>query len=109
MNPTLDLTKHPANPEQSAALSAITELLAAHHADAEDSADEDGKFSIAFKVTFDRSYNPTKLKVTSRISQSITDEIETTIDTQDNPNSSEIKTNIPGRSRRIPSQPDSIT
>jgi hypothetical protein len=74
MNATLELTKHPANPEQSAALSAITELLAAHHADAEDSADEDGKFSIAFKVTFDRSYNPTKLKVTSRISQSITDE-----------------------------------
>ena len=65
MNATLELTQHPANPEQSAALSAITELLAAHHADAEDSADEDGKFSIAFKVTFDRSYNPTKLKVTS--------------------------------------------
>ena len=106
MNATLELTKHPANPEQSAALSAITELLAAHHADAEDSADEDGKFSIAFKVTFDRSYNPTKLKVTSRISQSITDEIETTID---DPNSSEIKTNYPGRPRRIPSQPHSIT
>lgn len=78
MNTTLE--PHPANPEQSAALSAIAELLAAHHAEAEDSADEDGKFSIAFKVTYDRSHSPTKLKVTSRISQAITDEIQTTVD-----------------------------
>ena len=74
MNTTLELHPHPANPEQAAALSAIAELLAAHHAEAEDSADEDGKFSIAFKVTYDRSHSPTKLKVSSRISQSITDE-----------------------------------
>ena len=74
MNTTLELHPHPANPEQAAALSAIAELLAAHHAEAEDSADEDGKFSIAFKVTYDRSHSPTKLKVSSRISQSLTDE-----------------------------------
>ncbi len=77
---TTTLEPHPANPEQSAALSAIAELLAAHHAEAEDSADEDGKFSITFKVTYDRSHSPTKLKVTSRISQAITDEIQTTVD-----------------------------
>ena len=80
MTTTLELNPHPANPEQSAALSAIAELLAAHHEEAEDSADEDGKFSIAFKVTYDRSHSPTKLKVTSRISQAITDEIQTTVD-----------------------------
>lgn len=76
----MNLQPAPTNPEQSAALSAIAELLAAHHAEAEDSADEDGKFSIAFKVTYDRSHAPTKLKVSSRISQSITDEIQTTVD-----------------------------
>ena len=77
---TTTLEPHPADPEQAAALSAIAELLAAHHEEAEDSADEDGKFSIAFKVTYDRSHSPTKLKVTSRISQAITDEIQTTVD-----------------------------
>lgn len=65
--------------EQSAALDAIKELLEAHFREAEDSADEDGKFSIAFKVTFNRSHTPTKLKITSRISTAITDEIETSI------------------------------
>ncbi len=67
------------NTEQKAALDAITELLTAHYAEAVDSADEDGKFGIGFKVTFDRSHSPTKLKVTSRISKSLTDEIETSV------------------------------
>jgi len=69
----------PADSEQKAALDAITELLSTHYAEAEDSADEDGKFSIGFKATFDRSHSPTKLKVTSRISKSLTDEIETSV------------------------------
>jgi len=69
----------PADPEQNAAIGAITELLAANYSQAVDSADEDGKFSIGFKVTFDRSHSPTKLKVVSRISKSLTDEIETSI------------------------------
>ena len=69
----------PADSEQQAALAAITELLTAHYSEAVDSADEDGKFGIGFKVTFDRSHSPTKLKVTSRISKSLTDEIETSI------------------------------
>jgi hypothetical protein len=72
-------TLMPAQAEQSTALDAIRELLEAHFREAEDSADEDGKFSIAFKATFDRSHTPTKLKVTLRISTAITDEIETSI------------------------------
>ena len=69
----------PADSEQQAALAAITELLTSHYSEAVDSADEDGKFGIGFKVTFDRSHSPTKLKVTSRISKSLTDEIETSV------------------------------
>jgi hypothetical protein len=65
--------------EQQAALSGIEELLLSHFAEAEESADEDGKFSISFKATFDRSHSPTKLKITSRISKSFTDEIESTV------------------------------
>ena len=73
------MDKFPADSEQKAALDAIAELLNTHYAEAEDSADEDGKFSIGFKATFDRSHSPTKLKVTSRISKSLTDEIETSV------------------------------
>ena len=73
------MTTPPADSEQQAALGAITELLTAHYSEAVDSADEDGKFSIGFKVTFDPSHSPTKLKVTSRNSKSITDEIETSV------------------------------
>jgi len=73
------MDKFPADSEQKAALDAIAELLTTHYSEAEDSADEDGKFSIGFKVTFDRSHSPTKLKVTSRISKSLTDEIETSV------------------------------
>ncbi|MCX6971380.1 MAG: hypothetical protein NTV93_14670 [Verrucomicrobia bacterium] len=73
------MTTLPANSEQKAALDAITELLTSHYTEAVDSADEDGKFGIGFKVTFDRSHSPTKLKVTSRISKSLTDEIETSV------------------------------
>ena len=73
------MEKFPADSEQKAAIDAISELLNAHYSEAEDSADEDGKFSIGFKATFDRSHSPTKLKVTSRISKSLTDEIETSV------------------------------
>ncbi len=61
------MTKPAAQAEQSTALDAIRELLDAHFREAEDSADDDGKFSISFKATFDRSNSPTKLKVASRI------------------------------------------
>ncbi len=69
----------PAQAEQSAALEAIKELLEAHFREAEDSADEDGKFSISFKATFDRSHSPPKLKVALRINRTLTDEVETNV------------------------------
>jgi len=66
--------------ECQAAIDAVKELLDTHFHEAEDSADEDGKFSLGFRVTFDRSHSPTKLKVTCRVSKVITDEIECAID-----------------------------
>jgi hypothetical protein len=71
-----------AAPEQQAALDAVRELLELHFREAEDSAD-DGKFSLGFRVTFDRSHAPTKLKVTCRVSKITTDEIECAIDDPD--------------------------
>ena len=56
------------------AIVAVKELLDTHFKEAEDSADEDGKFSLGFRVTFDRSHSPTKLKVTCRVSKVMTDE-----------------------------------
>jgi len=66
--------------EKRAAIDAVKELLDTYFNDAEDCADEDGKFSIGFRVTFDRSHAPTKLKVTCRVSKVTTDEIECSID-----------------------------
>jgi hypothetical protein len=66
--------------EQSAALDAIGELLAAHFDSAVDSADDEGRFSLAFRACFDRSQSPTKLKVTCRLSKVTTDEIEMVVD-----------------------------
>ena len=66
--------------ECQAAVDAVKELLDVHFNDAEESADEDGKFSLGFRVTFDRSHSPTKLKVTCRVSKVTTDEIECSID-----------------------------
>ncbi|MEI6655846.1 MAG: hypothetical protein WCP45_13865 [Verrucomicrobiota bacterium] len=66
--------------ECQAAIDAVKELLNTHLQEAEDSADEDGKFSLGFRVTFDRSHSPTKLKVTCRVSKITTDEIECAID-----------------------------
>lgn len=70
---------NPQPAECQAAVDAVKELLDAHFDDAEDSAD-DGKFSLGFRVTFDRSHSPTKLKVTCRVSKVMTDEIECSID-----------------------------
>ena len=69
--------------ECQAAVDAVKELLDAHFDEAEDSADEDGKFSLGFRVTFDRSHSPTNLKVTCRVSKVTTDEIECSIDDPD--------------------------
>ena len=66
------MTQQPA--ECQAAIDAVKELLNTHFKEAEDSADEDGKFSLVFRVTFDRSHATTKLKVTCRVSKITTDE-----------------------------------
>ncbi len=71
--------------ECQAAIDAVKELLDVHFDEAEDSADEDGKFSLGFRVTFDRSHSPTKLKVTCRVSKVTTDEIECSIDDPNQP------------------------
>ena len=66
--------------ERSAAVDAVEELLDVHFNDAEDSSDEDGNLGLGFRVTFDRSHSPTKLKVTCRVSKVTTDEIECSVD-----------------------------
>src|SRR5438874_8221884 len=62
--------------EQEAALTHLRDLLQTHFRAAEDAADENGKFAIGFRVTFDRSGSPRKVKVACRISKTFTDEIE---------------------------------
>ena len=54
----------------------IRELLSAPFREVEDASDDDGKFAVGFKVTFDRGAQPTKLKVTCRIAKTISGEIE---------------------------------
>ena len=66
--------------ETQAAIDAAKELLDAHFREAEDSADDNGKFSVGFRMIFDRSHSPTKVKVTCRVTTTITDEIETTVE-----------------------------
>ena len=66
--------------EQQKALDHIRELMSAHWREAEDAADEDGKFALAFKVSFDRGASPTKLRVTCRIAKTISDEIESVVE-----------------------------
>jgi len=69
---------------KSQALDHLRELLDTHWPDARDSADEEGRFSIGFKVAV-KDGVPAKLKVTSRISTTITDEIESTVDDPNQP------------------------
>jgi hypothetical protein len=66
------------------ALDHLRELLDLHWREARDSADENGKFAIAFKVAAIDGV-PAKVKVTSRISTTITDEIESTVDDPNQP------------------------
>ena len=66
--------------ECQAAADAVKELLDAHFKQAEDGADDNGRFRLGFRVAFDRSHSPTKIKVTCRVTTTITDEIETTVD-----------------------------
>ena len=66
--------------EQQKALDHMRDLMSTHWREAQEAQDEDGKFSIGFKATFDRGNSPTKLKVTCRIAKTISDEIESEID-----------------------------
>jgi len=66
--------------EQQKALDHIRDLMSTHWREAENAQDEDGKFGIGFKVTFDRGASPTKLKVACRISKTFSDEIESVIE-----------------------------
>ena len=69
-----------AQAEKTSALDAIRELLDTYFPEAEDSADDDGKFSLGFRATFNRAHSPTKLKVTCRVSKVTSDEIEISVD-----------------------------
>jgi hypothetical protein len=69
---------------KSQALDHLRELLDTHWRDALESADEEGRFAIGFKVAV-KDGVPAKLKVTSRISTTITDEIESTVDDPNQP------------------------
>lgn len=75
-----------AQAEKEAAMSAIRELLDEYFREAEVSADEDGKFSLGFRATFNRSHSPTKLKVSCRLSKVTTDEIEVSVQDPAQPN-----------------------
>ena len=66
--------------EQQKALDHMRDLMGVHWREAQDAQDDDGKFAIGFKVTFDRGNSPTKLKVTCRIAKTISDEIESVIE-----------------------------
>ena len=66
------------------ALDHLRELLELHWKEARDSADDDGKFAIGFKVAVADGM-PAKLKVTSRISTTATDEIESNVDDPSQP------------------------
>ena len=70
------MTPVQAQAHQSSALEAIKELLEANFLEAEKSADDEGRFSISFRVVFDRSHPQTMIKVTSRVSRAFVDEIE---------------------------------
>jgi hypothetical protein len=61
------------------AIDHLRELLDAHWKTAKDSADDDGRFAIGFKVSV-HDGAPAKIKVTSRISTTTSDEIESTVD-----------------------------
>ena len=66
--------------EQQKALDHIRELMSAHWREAQDAQDDEGKFAVGFKVTFDRGASPTKLKVTCRISKTFCDEVESEVE-----------------------------
>jgi len=69
--------------ETNAALEAVRELMEGHFGEAVESADDEGVFSLAFRLRFCRSSVPTRIKVTCRVSKVTTDEIECSADDPD--------------------------
>ena len=66
-------------PIQDKAINHLRDLLTTHWREAKDSADDDGKFSIGFRVSVHNGL-PAKLKVACRVSRTITDEVESEVD-----------------------------
>lgn len=66
------------------ALGHLCDLLEMHWREAHDSAEEDGKFGISFKMAVTHGVTA-KLKVTVRISTTIADEVESTVDGPNQP------------------------
>lgn len=70
------------HPLQNQALDHVRELLSTHWREANDSADDDGKFAIGLRISVQNGA-PAKLKVKCSISKTITDEIESQVDDPD--------------------------
>ena len=66
-------------PIQDKALNHLRDLLTTHWREAKDSADDDGKFSIGFRVSVHDGV-PAKLKVACLIARILTDDIESEVD-----------------------------
>jgi hypothetical protein len=66
------------------ALGHLCDLLEMHWREARDSAEEDGKFAISFRMAVTHGVTA-KLKVTVRISATIADEVESTVDGPNQP------------------------
>ena len=67
---------------QNQALDHIRDLLTTHWREAKDSADEDGKYRIGLRLSVTNG-SPAKLKVACRISKTVTDEVESTVEDPD--------------------------
>jgi hypothetical protein len=66
------------DPIQEAALDAVKAIIEANWNDAKNCADENGNFSMSVRISV-KDGKPAKVKVTSRFSQSTSDEIVATI------------------------------
>ena len=76
MSKTTPMTSPQRQAEQNAALEAMRELQAAHFNEDSEANDDAGKFTITFRVTFDRTAVPTKITISSRISKALAEVVE---------------------------------
>jgi hypothetical protein len=66
------------DPIQEAALDAVKAIIEANWSEAKNCADENGNFSMSLRIAV-KDGKPAKVKVTSRFSQSTSDEILATV------------------------------